>query len=550
MLKMTIKKAWKGLVQSHPKKKILFLIFLQVLVLCNPAPAYAERTLNMIAGSFDESLAEAFLKQFNADVPRYSRADCRPVGNHFMPPNLVFWCDNIYIISGSEISLGSDFVVEYCQQPYIPANQLTAIKPYCPGHIDHKKNLGTCNSGCGSPVRGNPIQISIGNKYQEETDYTGSGVFPLAFKRFYNSDAAVQSVDTGEHWRHSYSRTLEIHIGKALVYAYRPDGKIYTFNFYSDLWNADVDVTDRLQQVTDSGGTVTGWRYILADDTVEQYNTSGQLVSISNRAGLTQTLFYDVAAAEGGDDDPQTLDRIADPFNRTLTLGRDAGGRIASLTDPAGHVYRYDYDANGNLIAVHYPDATPADPNDDPVRGYHYEDANFVHALTGITDENGNRFASWGYDDQGRAVYSEHAGGAGRVDITYNADETVTVVNSQGQANTYHLNNVHGTSHTAQIDGDPCPSCAGHAQSLTYDANGYIAGRTDFNGNTTTYVHDARGLETSRTEAVGTPQERTITTQWDPVFRLPVQITEPGKITTFTYDAQGRLLERKEEAAP
>ena len=49
-------------------------------------------------------------------------------------------------------------------------------------------------------------------------------------------------------------------------------------------------------------------------------------------------------------------------------------------------------------------------------------------------------------------------------------------------------------------------------------------------------------LETSRTEAYGTPRARTITTQWHSTFRLPTQIDEPGKRTTFTHDANGNVL--------
>jgi YD repeat-containing protein len=208
-------------------------------------------------------------------------------------------------------------------------------------------------------------------------------------------------------------------------------------------------------------------------------------------------------------------------------------------------VYSYSYDANNNLVSVTYPDATPADTTDNPKRTYHYENASFPNALTGITDENGNRFATWSYDAQGRAISSEHAGGAERVDISYNADGTTTVIDSQGSVQTYHFATQYGVVKVTQIDGDRCADCPAYANT-TYDANGFVSSRTDFNGNVTTYVHDARGLETSRTEAVGTPEERTITTEWHPDFRLPVQITEPGKVTTFLYDAQGRLIERTE----
>jgi hypothetical protein len=50
-------------------------------------------------------------------------------------------------------------------------------------------------------------------------------------------------------------------------------------------------------------------------------------------------------------------------------------------------------------------DATPADQNDDPTRVYHYEDPRFPHHLSGLTDENSGRFATWAYDAAGRGCY-------------------------------------------------------------------------------------------------------------------------------------------------
>ncbi|OPD89894.1 hypothetical protein AO966_04270, partial [Pseudomonas aeruginosa] len=55
----------------------------------------------------------------------------------------------------------------------------------------------------------------------------------------------------------------------------------------------------------------------------------------------------------------------------------------------------------------------------------------------------------------------------------------------------------------------------------------------DSRGNLTTYQYNARGLETSRTEAAGTAQARTITTDWHPTLFLPVQVSEPGRITRY-----------------
>ena len=80
---------------------------------------------------------------------------------------------------------------------------------------------------------------------------------------------------------------------------------------------------------------------------------------------------------------------------------------------------------------------------------------------------------------------------------------------------------------------------------LTYDANGNVASRTDFNGNRTNYTFDlARNLETQRKEALtsagaNTPQTRTTTTEWHPTFRLRTRIAAPLRLTTNVYDPDG-----------
>jgi len=77
---------------------------------------------------------------------------------------------------------------------------------------------------------------------------------------------------------------------------------------------------------------------------------------------------------------------------------------------------------------------------------------------------------------------------------------------------------------------------------FTYDPNGYIASWTDWNGNLTTFVNNARGLPKKITEAAGTPLARTTHTTWLSTFHLPAQITEPNRTTVFTYDANGNVL--------
>ncbi len=121
-----------------------------------------------------------------------------------------------------------------------------------------------------------------------------------------------------------------------------------------------------------------------------------------------------------------------------------------------------------------------------------------------------------------------------------------TVTNPLGKQTTYHFTTIHGVRKVTQVEGHPTASCEGANRSYSYDANGNIASKTDWNGVTTNYTYDmSRNLELTRTEAVGTPQERTITTEWHPDFRLPTKITEPKRITEYTYDAQGQQLSSK-----
>ncbi len=414
-----------------------------------------------------------------------------------------------------------------CPTSCPPDRPLDPATGECASYLEviSQKNLGPCPEGT-CPV-GNPINPATGNKFQIEVDYSGAGAFPLAFERTYNSHNATFQARLGPRWRHSYDRSVQrIDVHKAEVR--RQDGKVSRFTGSNGIWVADPDVVERLEELRDSTGQTLGWHYTAKDDSREEYDASGRLVATTRRDGLTQTLDYDVAAIDGGDGNPDTLDMVTDPAGKSLSLTYDANRRVATLTDPAGEAYLYQYSTAGNLIRVIYPDATPGNGADNPTRIYHYEDTAHPHALTGITDENGDRFASWAYDTAGRAILSEHAGGAERVEIVYNPDGSATITDSLGAVRTQQFTVLHGVVKTTQTDGEPCANC-GLYQNTTYDANGF----------------DARGLETARTEAVGTAEERTITTQWHPVFRLPTQITAPGQITTFTYDAAGRLLTRE-----
>ena len=202
----------------------------------------------------------------------------------------------------------------------------------------------------------------------------------------------------------------------------------------------------------------------------------------------------------------------------------------------------YSYNAGKRLTSV-----TRVADGQTTLRQYHYEDPRNNSWLTGITDERGVRYATWAYDDMGRAISSEHADGAERTLVSYNADGSSTVTNELGRKTTYRYQTIAGVKHIRSIDGEPSANCPNSNSTFTYDERGLLKSKTDNKGHLTSYDYNARGLEISRTEASGTPQARTITTEWHPTLFLPTMVTEPDRITRYQYDDQGRQLSRTVE---
>jgi RHS repeat-associated protein len=391
------------------------------------------------------------------------------------------------------------------------------------------KSLGVC--AC--PV-GDPIDVGSGNKFQSIVDYQSSGPNRLSFSRYYNSlnvsGASFVSL-LGMNWSSTYDRYLDVASfgGVAtLAVIQRANGKVVTFTPNGTNWITDSDVDIQLVQTSPTTWTVTDH-----DDTVETYSVgtfgNGTLISIATRNGYTQTLQY-----TGGQ-----LSSVTDSYNRTLTFSY-ANGLLQTVATPDGLVLTYTYAAVSGanpLTSVSY--------STSPVTSqtYLYENTSLPFALTGIIDEDGNRYATWSYDSYGRALSSQRAGGADLTTVAY--DDTTgnrTVTNALGEQMLYKFTTLQNVPKVIEIDRLVSSTTAAATETFTYDANGYLASTTDWNGNLTTYVNDVHGQPTSITEASGTPQARSTTIAYLSNYHLPVSVTTPGLTTTYTYDASGELL--------
>ncbi len=357
---------------------------------------------------------------------------------------------------------------------------------------------------------------------------------------------------------------------------------------YSDSigWFADADVNDILIELIDSSGVRTGWRYVEASSgDVETYNANGVLQSIRKRDGHLQTLSYSdgtngVVSGLGGVVLVSTgagtatllpagrLLRVTDDFGRTLEFGYDSAGHIIRVRS-GDQVVAYSYDALGNLSRVTYPDGNS--------KTYLYGETGYIpsgvslpHALTGIIDENGVRYASYWYDAQGRAYDEKLAEGSlsnvERATLAYttNSSGSITqtaVTDALGATRTYKFNSILGVNRLTGVDQPGGSGCGAASSAITYDANGNATSRADFVGNKSCYAYDmSRNLETVRLDglpsASACPSDLTTssvpsapsagssvtqtktTTQWHPDWALETARAEAKKITRSVYNGQ------------
>ncbi len=256
-----------------------------------------------------------------------------------------------------------------------------------------------------------------------------------------------------------------------------------------------------------------------------------------------------------------------------INFASDNQNRISQMDVPGIGIFRYEYDGitglagANNLTAVRKPDGT--------LRIYHYEDKRFPNALTGITDERGIRYATYEYDDQGRATASYHGPQTSAlgdringISITFNSDGMRVVKNSRDSAkgrsgSTYTTTTQLGVALVTGISGPGCSSCGASNASYQYDAannliskanNNHVTryGNYDANGNPGCVVEGVSTADTSTGvctfDAAASPNARRIDYTYDPRFHSKVAtISEPSvrsgstKLTINTYDAYGNL---------
>jgi len=97
----------------------------------------------------------------------------------------------------------------------------------------------------------------------------------------------------------------------------RDDGQLISFTLQGGSIVAPPSIGLKLQQ-TSSGYTLTD-----QNDNAETYDANGKLLSLTNRAGVVQTMNYDGSGRLG---------TVTDSFGHRLSLSYDSQGRVSSVT--------------------------------------------------------------------------------------------------------------------------------------------------------------------------------------------------------------------------
>jgi YD repeat-containing protein len=382
---------------------------------------------------------------------------------------------------------------------------------------DTLSNPGSCNCD-------DPIDLGSGNLFLKRRDYQTAGPNQLSFIRYYNSLGDPNSLATtlGPRWRTHFDRYLQI--SASSVTAERPDGSEISFTLTGGAWTTDTDIDVKL---TNSGTT---WTLVDKNDTVETYTATGAtkalLQTIQTRNGYTQTMQYNGSSL---------LSSVTDSYNRQLTLAYQ-NNLLQSVTTPEALVLTFAY-TSGELTSAQFS-TSPA-----TTESYLYENSALPNNLTGIVDEDGNRYLTWTYDSKGRALTGQLADGADLNTIVYNDNDGSRMVTGPlGLEELYKFNTLQNVPKVIEVDRLAGPTVIASTRTFSYDTNGYVASSTDWNGNTTTFVNDAHGQPTNVVLAAGTPQARTTQITYHPTFHLPVQVVSPGLNISFTYDRSGELL--------
>ncbi len=212
------------------------------------------------------------------------------------------------------------------------------------------------------PCKGKPVDCATGNEVESQTDLSVPALgVPFVLKRTYNSQAAVEASSPGLFgygWSSSFSDHLEIDSETNAVTVVQGNGS--TVVFFGKIGTSGEFAPPAWSQAKLLYTSESTYKFTLPDQETFTFNSSGRLLSESERNGNTTTVTYnEEEVCESGCHKVLKSIVVTDPASRKLTLTVNGSGQVESATDPMSHVVKYGYEA-GDLVSVTEPGESSA----------------------------------------------------------------------------------------------------------------------------------------------------------------------------------------------
>lgn len=412
------------------------------------------------------------------------------------------------------------------------------------------------------PCEGDPCLPGNGNSTTIESGFAYGNI---KFDLYYASmRQTVRYSGFDRNWSHTFAKRI---ITTALTdgeVTPGNNGLIYVQDAQADLeaYRLATNSTDTYRSTSAVGKVLKvearyggEWDIYDLDGTVDVYDDTGRLIEIVHPDDPRKTL-----AITYVDQDP--ADYRLTTYGRTATVTDGSGRSISFQYSPSPQYYPTSIvaDDGTELMSFGY-DATDDSRRLTSItqfgqtRHYNYNEnghvgADLPYSLTGIYDEDDRRYSTFEFDDWGRVSASWHGVDAEKVALAYIDDTEVDVTLPLGAVRIFDYRNLNAYRKPDYVNDDDGQV---HYQ---YDSAFRVTSKTDKRNVLTNYEYsDPSGLnlhETARTEAVGTPEQRRIETDWDAgsnrVSESRIYHTDSSNNfvmeskTHYTYNASGQLV--------
>ncbi len=370
-----------------------------------------------------------------------------------------------------------------------------------------------CAACAGSP---SPVYPATGEKQRAEPDFSFAG---QTFTRYYRSLRQFRNNrNFAVAWNHTWSDRIISGAVSATPYVHIDEiGNYEGYTLLSGTRYRGETSVDRVLERINANGI--GWRLRMPDGEVREFDLNGYLIAVRNPSDPLN----DIVIAHNADKSTST---VTDAQGRVLRF-EYANNLLQRIVLPDGTAVAYGYDANLNLTGVTYPG--------NVTKQYHYNEAGLAgaadqrHQLTGITSEDGVRYASFGYDARGRVTSSRVLGTPNELtSVSYPTEDNALLVSTSGDTNEYTIQSGIYRRVVGVKD-------AAGTEKRIYDTEGHLQRQVDRLENITDYTYQD-GFRRTVTTGVGTTEERKTETIRDPMNGLVIE--------QRAYDKAGALLVR------